>query len=218
MRSLFSFLLALLSLVATVVVSWGDLPPLPQTAVPTVITLSPGPRFASNPIGGYTVHVEGPLGPTQGVQIEVEISPEADALVAWCDGQTHPIQVRFTDVNGNATFQFLGGGCVVPEDVPGAAYVAEVRFDGIAQAVHPYITSPDVVMSNGQRPAAPGGACENGQSIVTLSDASYFTRPIKLGLIDRCSKFTPPFNSHVQLSDAVFLMPYVKSGSNCSCN
>jgi len=191
---------------------------IPVTSVPGAITLSPGPRLPMNPVGGYTLHVEGPLGPVAGVLVEVEISPEADALIAWCEGQIHPIQSGFTDANGNKAFTYFGGGCVLPEDIPQAAYVAEVRFDGVAQQVHPFINSPDVVNNSGQKAASTGGACENNQSIVGLSDATYVTPPIKAGLHDRCSKMTPPFSGAVSVSDAVFMVPYIKSGSRCTCN
>jgi hypothetical protein len=196
----------------------ADVPNPNATVVPGAIPLSPGPRFPSNPIGGYNVHVEGPLGPLQGVLVEVEISPEADALIAWCEGQAHPIQSGFTDANGNKTFTYFGGGCVLPEDIPQAAYVAEVRFDGVAQQVHPYVASPDVVNIMGERAVSAGGACENNQSTVGLSDATYHTVPIMTASHSACSKFTPPFNGAVGIPDAVSVTPYIKSGSSCACN
>src|SRR6185436_4995111 len=89
--------------------------------VPDVMTLSPGARYTSNPIGGFTVHIEGRLGPVSGSLVEVEVSPEADALVSWCRapyggaaGQVHPILSGLTDVNGNVTFEVYGGGCLDP--------------------------------------------------------------------------------------------------------
>ena len=215
---------ALFVLISGLLMEWvpakvlADVPDPGQTPFQAAITLSPGPRFAQNPIGGYTIHVEGPLGPVEGAFVEVEISPEADALVAWCQGQVHPILSGFTDANGNVTFTYFGGGCVLPEDIPDAAYVAEVRFDGVAQAVHPYIVSPDVVNNLGQRAVQASGACENNQSAVTLSDATNHTVPIKMSTRTRCSKFAPPYNGSVAVNDAVFLTPYIKVGRSCSCN
>ena len=52
---------------------------------------------------------------------------------------------------------------------------------------------------------------------VSLSDAVFHTRPIKLGLREACTKFTPPFNGNVAVADAVFLTPYIKAGTKCDC-
>src|SRR5262245_40295752 len=134
--------LGFLLLLATITVTDASAQNPFITNYPAAICLSVGTRFPQNPIGSYTVHIEGDLGPLADVYIEVEISPEADALIAWCDGQAHPIQAKFTDANGNATFTYFGGGCVLPEDIPNAPYVAEVRRDSAA-AAHPYIVSPD---------------------------------------------------------------------------
>jgi hypothetical protein len=204
----------------------------PTSSVPDVISLSPGTRYPSNPIGGFVVHIEGPLGPTQGSFVELEISPDADLLVSWCRapfggaaGQSHPLLSGFTDVNGNVKFEMYGGGCLNPHDYFGATYITQVRADGIVLD-EPFINSPDAVNSSGKKATdePPTGGIKRcdlvalvNVSQVSLSDAVYHTRPIKLGLRERCSKFTPPFNGTVQVNDAVFLTPYIKNGNKCNC-
>jgi hypothetical protein len=200
--------------------------------VPDAITLSPGARFASNPIGGFTVHVEGPLGPVAGSFVEVEVSPDADVLVSWCkapfggaSGQVHPILTGFTDANGNKTFEYFGGSCLDPADFFGATFIAQVRADGIVLD-EPYINSPDAVDAKGKKATdtPPTGGIKRCDLVATvnvaqvsLSDAVFHTRPIKLGLKEACSKFSPPFNATVGVQDAVFLTPYIKAGSKCDC-
>ena len=167
--------------------------------VPDAITLSPGARFASNPIGGFSVHVEGPLGPVNGALVEVEVSPAADALVSWCkapyggaSGQIHPILTGMTDANGNVTppFEFYGGSCLDPARFFGATFIAQVRADGIVLD-EPFINSPDVVNASGKKatdtpPAAGQRRCDLVAGVntaqVSLSDAVFHTRPIKLGM------------------------------------
>jgi hypothetical protein len=201
--------------------------------VPDAMTLSPGSRYASNPIGGFVVHVEGPLGPKQGSFVEVEISSDADVLVSWCrapfggtSGQSHPILTGFTDANGNVSFEIYGGGCLAPNDFFGATYITQVRADGIVLD-EPFINSPDAVDYQGRKAtdSPPDGGtmrCDPGPegvpvAAVTLSDAVFHTRAIKVGLRQACTKFTPPFNGLVGVSDAVFLTPYVKNGNFCKC-
>jgi hypothetical protein len=201
--------------------------------VPDAIILSPGVRYPSNPIGGFTVHIEGPTGPTQGSFVEVEVSPDADLLVSWCRapfggaaGQSHPILTGFSDANGNLTFEFYGGGCLDPNDFFGATFIAQVRADGIVLD-EPYIASPDVVDWQGKKATdvpPEGGTmrCDPGPegtsiATVSLSDAVFHTPAIKLGLREACTKFTPPFNGSVGVSDAVFLTPYIKNGNVCKC-
>ena len=200
--------------------------------VPDAIILSPGSRYPSNPIGGFTVHVECDRGPVEGSFVEVEISPDADVLVSWCkaphggsSGQVHPILTGFTDVNGNITFEMYGGGCLDPSEFFGATFIAQVRADGIVLD-EPFINSPDVVNNQGKKATdtPPTGGlkrCDlvNDVSIakVSLSDAVFHTQPIKLGLREACSKFTPPYNGTVGVSDAVFLTPYIKNGNICNC-
>lgn len=200
--------------------------------VPDAITLSPGSRYPANPIGGFTVHVEGPLGPVDGSFVELEIASDADLLVSWCkaphggaSGQVHPILTGFTDGNGNITFEVYGGGCLDPADYFGPTFIAQVRADGIVLD-EPFINSPDVVNNQGKKAtdAPPAGGlrrCDQANDVdmaqVSLSDAVYHTLPIKIARRESCTKFTPPFNGNVGVSDAVFLTPYIKNGNVCSC-
>ena len=202
------------------------------TYAPDAIVLSPGGRFPSNPVGGYTVVVGGPGGPVAGAFVEVEISSEADALIAWCaapyggvGGQAHPIVSGITDVNGEIEFQFYGGGCIEPDAFAGPGFIAQVRVDGVVLK-EPYIVSPDAVDRLGSvatDPPPAGGArrCDLIEGVpaiqVSLSDAVYHTPSIKSGIANVCTKFTPPFHSAVGISDAVALTPYVKTSSLCHC-
>ncbi len=67
--------------------AFANLPDPGLSDIPGAITLSPGTRYGGNPIGGYTCRVNGLLGPVSGSFVEVEIAPDADALVAWCQGR-----------------------------------------------------------------------------------------------------------------------------------
>jgi hypothetical protein len=211
----------------------ANIPNASLSIVPDAIVCSPGARQAGgNPIGGYLVHVEGPLGPVSGSFVEVEIAPDADALVSWCaapfgggSGQQHPILTGTTNLNGDITFEFYGGGCLDPADFVGQTWIAQVRADGITLE-QPYINSPDEVNTNGKKATDlvgghVGKRCDLVAGVlkaqVTLSDAVAHTRPIKLGLREACTKFTPPFSAAVNLSDASFLTPYIKNGVLCNC-
>ena len=211
--------------------AYANVPSPTLSNVPDAIVLSPGVRYASNPIGGFTVHVEGPLGPVNGSFVEVEVSSDADVIVSWCQAgtwggaQVHPILTGFTDANGNKTFTYFGGSCLSRDDFFGSTFIAQVRADGIVLD-EPFINSPDAVNSSGKKatdtpPAGGQKRCDLVAAInvaqVSLSDAVFHTRPIKLGLREACSKFTPPFNGSVGVSDAVFLTPYIKNGNKCNC-
>lgn len=213
--------------------AFANVPSPELSDVPGAIVMSPGARYALNPVGGFTVTVEGPLGPVNGAFVEVEISEGADDIVSWCaapygggSGQVHPLLVGFTDANGEASFEFYGGACLDPNDFFGATFIAQVRADGIVLG-EPYINSPDVVNSNGEKatdtpPTAGARRCDTLQggavvAQVSLSDAVFHTRPIKLGLAEACTKFSPPFNGPVDVADAVFLTPYIKFSSFCNC-
>ena len=66
-------------------------------------------------------------------------------------------------------------------------------------------------------PATNPSVTKDPEARVNLSDAVFHTMPIKLGLREPCTKFTPPFNGAVGVGDAVFLTPYVKAGRLCNC-
>ena len=224
-----------LSFVALLTIASGasaNIPSASLSSVPDAITLSPGTRFTGNPIGGYAVHVEGVLGPVSGSFVEVEVSPDADALLSWCVGNTkpapgfptqvHPLLTGFTDANGNVSFTYYGGGCIAPSDFSGPTFIAQVRADGIVLD-EPFINSPDAVNTGGKKvtddPAQRRCDVVNLINVaqVSLSDAVFHSRPIKIGLRESCTKFTPPFNGVVSISDATFLTPYIKLGRKCDC-
>jgi hypothetical protein len=210
----------------------ANIPSPTLSSVPDAISLSTGTRFNGNPIGGYTVHVEGPLGPVAGAFVEVEVSTTADELLSWCIGasiptpgyptQVHPLLSGFTDANGNISFTYYGGGCLDPSDFAGPTFIAQVRATGIVLD-EPYINSPDAVDAAGKKatdnPVQRRCDLLNGVpgAQVSLSDAVFHSRPIKLGLREPCTKFSPPFNSNVGISDAAFLTPYIKLGRRCNC-
>jgi len=220
---------ALLAITASL--ASANIPSPTLSSVPDAISLSPGTRFAANGIGGYTVHVEGALGPVSGAFVEVEVSPDADVLVGWCIGkstptpgyptQVHPLLTGFTDANGNVGFQYYGGGCLSHTDFAGATFIAQVRADGIVLD-EPFINSPDAVDATGKKATDDSErSCDLvvgvATSQVSLADAVFHSRPIKLSLREPCTKFTPPFNGFVSVADATFLTPYIKLGRKCAC-
>jgi len=188
--------------------------------VPDVVTLSPGARYGGNPVGGYLVHVEGTVGPVNGAIVDVEFSEDADVLVAWCQGQTHPILTGSTNASGDVNFEFFGGGCLDPVKAPSATfstYIVQVRADDIVLK-EPSVSSPDRADGNGKVATdSKYVLCDGGTTTVGLSDAVAHTRPIKLALVDQCTKFTPPFDQPVGLDDAVYVTPYIKNSNFCTC-
>lgn len=156
--------------------------------------------------------------PIVGSIIEVEFSPEADALIAWAPGQEHPIATGVTDEVGHVTFHFAGAGCVDPDRFTGPTYIVQVRADDIVLA-EPYVTSPDVVSASGLLPTELGTSiCEDGVSTVGLSDAVFHTRSIKDARVEPCSKLTGNPDDPVNLDDAVALTPFIKAGGFIACD
>ena len=209
--------------VAALAIAAGAYASIPDPAlsdVPDAITLSPGDLYGGNPIGTYVVHVEGPIGAVNGALVELEISEDADILIAWCGdpyNQIHPLLTAFSDANGDATFTFYGGGCLDPDEFFGATFIAQVRANTIVLG-EPYMTSPDAVNSQGRTATDTEETnCELGETQVGLSDAVFHTRPIKLGLVEACTKYVPPFDAPVALDDAVFVTPYIKNSNFCVC-
>jgi hypothetical protein len=211
----------------------ANIPNPDNSSVPDAIVVSPGVRYTGNPVGLYVITARsGANAVIPNAFVEIEFSPAADAIVGWCAeyGNPTPPQARgiitgTTDVNGVATFEFYGGACLAPDDFFGATFVAQVRVNGIVMD-EPYLVSPDVVNSAGKKatdtpPPAGLKRCDLVSGIpsaqVSLSDAVFHTRPIKLGQIEPCTKFTPPFNAAVALADAVALTPYVKNSNFCHC-
>jgi hypothetical protein len=235
MSRLFPISFVGLSLVVSVsVVHAEGLPALDPAGFPDAIVLSPGARYEGNPIGMYVITARNVMNNAliPNAFVEIEFSPGADAIVGWCAdyGYPAPPQARgiitgVTDANGMASFEFYGGGCLDPTEYFGAAYEAQVRVNGLV-GEEPFINSPDVVNESGMKatdtpPPAGLKRCDLVGGVptaqVSLSDAVFHTRPIKLGLREPCTKYTPPFNGPVALADAVALTPYVKDGASCHC-
>jgi hypothetical protein len=152
-----------------------------------------------------------------GALVEVEFSPEADALLGWAIGQVHPIISAVTDSQGVVTFQIAAAGCVLPEHIPNAPWVAQVAADHVVLQ-QPIVVSPDVVNSLGQLPVQAGGSiCEEGVTTVGLSDAVFHTKAITSGLVEPCSNFTDPFDDPVGIGDAVILTQYIRQGVQATC-
>jgi hypothetical protein len=200
----------------------ANIPDPTLSDVPGAITLSPGTQYTGNSVGSFDVLVQGPLGAVAGSIVEVEIASDADAIIAWCVGQTHPIQTATTNTAGIASFTWLGGGCA-EYDGPKLwlSFIAQVTADGIVLA-EPFITSPDIVNSNGRRSeeidaplSVPDTTCVSGFSTeVGLSDAVEYTAPIQLGLDEPCAKLID-FDQPVGVGTAVLLTPYVQFGNKC---
>jgi hypothetical protein len=178
------------------------------STVPDQVVLTPDGSAVS-----CHVVAQGPTGPAFSVLVELEFSPEADRIISWAQGQTHPLLTAYTNLHGEASFTIAGGGCILPDSFVGASYIAEVRFNGIPMK-ELVIVSPDAVNSSGQ---AGVSTCEDGKAVVGLADAIYHTRSISLGLSKTCSNVVTPYDKPVGLSDAVFLTPYIKQSRFCYC-
>ena len=150
--------------------------------------------------------------------VEIEFSPEADALIAWAPGQAHPLIYVTADPNGEATFYIAGSGCIDAARFTGPTFIVQVRADGIVLAEPSVVNSPDVVDDQGMLPTDTGtGICENGISVVGLSDAVFHTAPIKGGLVEPCTRLTGDPSEPVALEDAILITPYIKNGIVGSC-
>lgn len=206
--------------------AWANIPDPNLSNVPDGLTLSPGTLHGN--VGTYSVEILGPLGPVNGAKVILEVAPDADPLVAWCVGQVHPIQMGFTDGAGEVSFTWKGGGCMDP-DGPFLfnSFIVQCSADGVVMA-EPYISSPDVVNTQGKRATeleAPVCEPDTSGTLFTeagLADAVEHTAAIQLGLVERCSKLSPDplsgsFLAPVGLSDAVEVTPYIQEGTFCEC-
>lgn len=202
--------------------------PTPEASnVPDILTIAPD-GFVSGGATGYSVNVAGPLGPVSGAIVEIEFAPGAapntEGLVAWCNGQTHPIVSGVANGAGDASFFIEGGGCINPADYGGGSFVAQVRADGIVLG-EPGVNSPDVTNNAGQLPTdtnmatRPDGAsnCDTGTNTteVGLADAVFHTVPIAISSDEFCSNVDG--NPGVGLGDGVILTVYIQGGASCSC-
>ena len=96
-------------------------------------TTSIVPNVVYSPNGSldYTVVVNNGAGaPVAGSTVRVVFSAEADALVCWCAGQTHPVIQATTNAAGEAVFNIAAGGCIDPNLVA-APPAVQVFADGV---------------------------------------------------------------------------------------
>jgi hypothetical protein len=212
----FLLLAAAFSMVATG--AFANIPDPVLSDAPEMITVTPNANF------GYTVTVEGQLGPVNGAFVELEVNPLLDPLVAWCTGQVHPIITGVTAPDGTVTFLIGGGGCIDNDAGTNAPFIAEISADGIVLG-NARINSPDITNSSGERATEdrangdpPASNCDAGSTTVGLSDAVEHTPAISQGLVEPCSNFTgPDFDDPVSLPDAVIVTPYITAGFTCGC-
>jgi|GEM_PF-482337 len=208
-----------------------------MSLIPDQLTLSCGPQFPNNPIGTNEIVIKDAAGlPVQGARVRITFA-DAVGMISLCAGNN---VLLTTDAAGTATFHLFGGGCIHPDPGPWSlsqscasnpgvvapAYV-EVYYPSsvLVFTVYVYhISSPDAVNSSGFPPRCDprDNSCDlvAGTEIAQagLSDAVFHTAMVKSGLLERCSKFTAPFDGPVGLSDATFLTPYIRAGSRCTCN
>ncbi len=212
MPGILSAALMILALGAPAPAAPARVPDLTLSHFPTVLTLSPDGELT------YSARVVYPNGNSYaGDSVEIEFSPQAEAMISWAPGQEHPIVSGYTDAGGGVEFQIRGGGCVRPEDVPGAPYVARVRVNNIVVSTLT-VNSPDAVNAAGLLPSQSGGStCDDGAFGVSLADATYHGDAIRNGRAEICSKFTEPYDAEVGLGDAAILSVYIKRGASASC-
>ena len=170
------------------------------------------PNVAMSPAADieYVVTVNGSQGPVADAIVEIVFSSEADALVCWCVGQTHPVVTATTDAAGQARFFIGAGGCINPSLVVSPPAVS-VYANGIKLGEVGAV-GPDAVDNAGLLPTQgwnPGTSCEVG-----LSDASLHSPPVKSGSYSFCSDVNSDLV--VDLSDAVVLSAAIKSGPVCT--
>lgn len=169
------------------------------------------PNVVVSPMGNidYVVVVRDNGGsPQSNVWVEVQVSPAANALVCWCDGQVNPSIFALTGPSGEAVFNLAGGGCVDPAALGGPVadvYVDGILFDSVG------IVSPDAVDGSGVLPTSgwnPAGSCAVG-----LSDATLHTGPIASGTYAYCTDIDSDLL--ITLSDAVVLTAPISNGDSC---
>jgi hypothetical protein len=184
-----------------------------------------GPPFGPNVLG-YTVNVQGNLGPVNNALVEVAFSQAAWVRIAKCNGtDTRPafcdvtppadyICTATTNASGNATFRISGGGCILATAVN--PYTVEIRANGIVLANDIKIFSPDAVNGAGQTTASSGVSnCDATATAVGLSDAVFHTGDFAGITFNECSDFD---NSHsANLADAVIGTQYIVNGNSCTC-
>ncbi len=206
----------------------GSIPDPSLSQVPDVVTTTPDGSFE------VTARIVNVAGPVAGVDVDLHFSDEATALLAWIDpvpatadvpvhlettpGEPYRDYRQVSDADGFVHFHIAAGGCVRFQDLQSAPYVIQVRAAGVLLAECD-VNSPDVVNAQGQLATDLGHSiCLDGNTGVGLADASYHATAITQALVQRCSKFTAPYDGPVGLADTVILADYVIDGTAGSCN
>jgi len=156
----------------------------------------------------YEVTIGSSDGPVEGAVVRLRFTAEAEGLICWCDGQTHPEIDAVTDLNGVASFNISAGGCLDPA-LLGAPPV-EVFADGIFMKAVGAV-SPDGV--DGAGLPATGGWNPGTTCAVSVGDAVFHTSPLKTGTYSFCTDFDSDLDC--DLTDAVILTSPVKVGDFC---
>lgn len=174
--------------------------------------LSDAPNVIVSPQGNleYVVTVVGSSGPIDTALVQLIFSDEADTLVCWCSGETHPLIEAVTNSAGEASFFIAGGGCVEPSATV-SGLVVEVFANGIKLA-EVGVVSPDAVDGAGILPTGgwnPGVSCAVG-----LSDATVHTAAIASGTYEFCTDIDSDLI--VSLADAVTLTAPIAGGDACT--
>jgi hypothetical protein len=222
-----------LSIVMVMALAGGAVANIPDadlSTVPPVLLVPNNPNTLGAPFGpntlGYTVNVQGNLGPVNNALVEVAFSQAAWARIAKCNGTdgrpafcdlTPPadyICTATTNPAGNATFNISGGGCILAAAVN--PYTVEVRANGVVLANDIKIFSPDAVNNAGQTTAASGVSnCDVTSTSVGLSDAVFHTGDFSGITYNACSDFDN--SGTANLPDAVIGTQYVVNGNSCTC-
>jgi hypothetical protein len=173
---------------------------------------------------GYTVTVVGQQGPVANAVVQITFSPQAEDLIAWCNGldgaPTSPRPLTATtDGAGQATFRISGGGCIVPGQV--TPWTAEVSANGVVLRTDAAIISMDAVNTVGQTTAVSGTSnCDpqgaGFETRVGLSDAVFHTGPFATGTFNPCSDFTG--DNVISTADAVIATQFITDSNSCTCD
>jgi hypothetical protein len=175
-------------------------------------SLSDAPNVLYSPGGDleYIVTVNGSSGPIADATVQLVFSGEADTLVAWCVGQTHPTIEATTDVNGEAHFFIGAGGCIDPSQVA-APPAVEVFANGI-KLNEVGAVSPDVVDAGGVLPWLgwnPGPITSVGGN-----DGSFLGQYFKTSVYNYCADLNS--DGVVAGDDASLAGPAIKNSTGCT--
>jgi hypothetical protein len=197
------FLSALVVGVAVAATAMAGVPD-PNLSIVKPVIISPGANIA------YTVDVESAEGPVDQALVQILFSTESAGLLCWCNGQAQPLIQGTTNASGLVTFFVAGGGCIDPT-MGVTPPVAQIFANGtLLKEVG--VKSPDAVDTSGLKPAQgwnPGSSCTVG-----LTDATYFTGPIKTGTYDYCADIDS--DNVVGILDAVAVTAPIKLGNTCT--